>query len=67
MGAAALDYVARVLQGAASVDDLPRRSLFHAPEGHTVRALDIADTWIDRTNLSVLEEYWAEHKPHSQS
>ncbi len=66
MGAAALDYVARVLQGAASVDDLPRRSLFHAPEGHTVRALDISDTWIDRTNLSVLEDYWAEHKPHSQ-
>ena len=58
MATAAMEYVLRVLRGDASFADLPRRSLFHAPEGPSVSALDVPDTWVDTTNLSVLEDYW---------
>ncbi len=58
MGAATLKYVVQVLHGSASVADLPRRSLFHVPDGPPVSALDVPYTWVDATNLSVLEDYW---------
>jgi DNA-binding IclR family transcriptional regulator/ABC-type sugar transport system substrate-binding protein len=58
MAATALDYVLRVLEGTATVGDLTQRSLFHAPEGPPVPALDVADLWIDASNVDILEEYW---------
>jgi ABC-type sugar transport system substrate-binding protein len=58
IAAAALEYVLRVLQGTATLADLPPRSLFHAPEGPPVPALDVANLWIDASNVQVLEDYW---------
>jgi DNA-binding IclR family transcriptional regulator/ABC-type xylose transport system substrate-binding protein len=55
-----LHYVAGVLDGTASVAALPLASIFHAPEGPPVRVLDVPYTWIDRSNLELLECYWAE-------
>ncbi len=60
MAARALQEVLRVLNGTASVADLPERSLLHMPEGPPVRALDVPYTWIDATNVGVLEDYWAQ-------
>ena len=66
MATAALEYVLRVLRGDASFADLPQRSLFHAPEGPSVSALDVPDTWVDATNIAILETYWAErHADHA--
>ncbi len=61
MGATTLEYVVRVLQGTASLDELPQRRLFHAPEGPVIRALDVHYTWVDATNIALLEEYSAQH------
>ena len=64
MAIQALDYVLRVLAGSAAITDLPERSLLHVPEGPPVRALDVPYTWIDASNLYVLEDYWAGRGMH---
>jgi len=55
-----LEYVVGVLNGTVKVAGLPRSSIFHAPEGPLVSILDVPYTWVDQTNIAVLERYWAE-------
>ena len=55
-----LEYVVGVLNGTAEVAALPRWSIFHAPEGPPVSILDVPYTWVDATNIALLEQYWAE-------
>lgn len=67
MGATTLEYIMQVLCGSAAVADLPRRSLFHVPDGPPVSALDVPYTWVDATNLSVLEDYWKRYMESANS
>lgn len=55
----AVDHVLGVCEGSVTVDTMPRASIFHAPAGPTVAVLDVPYTWIDTTNLSLLEDYWS--------
>jgi IclR family acetate operon transcriptional repressor len=55
-----LKFVVDVLSSTASVSALPQASIFHSPEGPPVRVLDVPYTWIDGTNLHILERHWAE-------
>jgi len=54
-----LGFVAAIIDGRTSVADLPLQRIFHAPAGPPVRVLDVPYTWVDATNLSVLEGYWS--------
>lgn len=55
-----LEYVVGALNGTVKATQLPRSSIFHAPEGPPVSILDVPYTWVDQTNIAILEQYWAE-------
>jgi IclR family KDG regulon transcriptional repressor len=61
LAAMALDDVMRVCDGSLTPSDFPRSSIFYAPAGPRVAVRTIPYTWIDRTNLALLDAYWASH------
>ncbi len=55
----ALEDVLRVCAGSLSVAEMPRTNIIYAPAAPLVAVQEIPYTWIDASNLAILESYWA--------
>jgi len=60
LGKATLHFAAAVAQGRVDRSQMQRRSIFRDPPGPLVYAQDLPYTFIDRSNISVLEQFWTE-------